>query len=128
MQDPVEEDLVRQVLGTFPLIRPVPAAFVDAMIAEAPRSPQGSGGPLAELTAAVPPTETATITVPTLILRGEHDEFLRTEQEALAAAIPGSRLISYPDTGHLIVWERPQQVAADIAAFTTRFAHRRPSR
>jgi pimeloyl-ACP methyl ester carboxylesterase len=46
----------------------------------------------------------------------------------LAAAIPGSRLIRYPDTGHLIVWERPQQVAADIAAFTTQFAHRRSSR
>ena len=52
---------------------------------------------------------------------------LRTEREALAAAIPGSRLIGYPDTGHLFVSERPQQVAADIAAFTTQFADRQPT-
>jgi pimeloyl-ACP methyl ester carboxylesterase len=129
MQDPVDPDLVRQVLEAFPLIRPVPAAFVDAMIAESAKVPAAVWRTaLAELTAAVPPTETATITVPTLILWGESDEFLRTEQEALAAAIPGSRLIGYPDTGHLIVWERPQQVAADIAAFTTQFANRQSTR
>jgi len=80
---------------------------------------------LAELTAAVPPTETATITAPTLVLWGEHDKLLRDEQEALAAAIPGSRLVGYPDTGHLIVWERPRQVAADIAAFTAQLVDRR---
>jgi pimeloyl-ACP methyl ester carboxylesterase len=129
MQDPVEEDLVRQVLGTFPLIGHVPAAFVEAMIAESAKVPAGVWRTaLAELTAAVPPTETATITVPTLILWGEQDELLRAEQEALAAAIPESRLIGYPDTGHLIVWERPQQVAADIAAFTTQFADRQSTR
>jgi pimeloyl-ACP methyl ester carboxylesterase len=129
MQDPVDPDLVRQVLEAFPLIRPVPAAFVDAMIAESAKVPAAVWRTaLAELTAAVPPTETATITVPTLILWGESDEFLRTEQEALAAAIPGSRLIGYPDTGHLIVWERPPQVAADIAAFTTQFANRQSTR
>jgi pimeloyl-ACP methyl ester carboxylesterase len=129
MQDPVDPDLVRQVLEAFPLIRPVPAAFVDAMIAESAKVPAAVWRTaLAELTAAAPPTETATITVPTLILWGESDEFLRTEQEALAAAIPGSRLIGYPDTGHLIVWERPQQVAADIAAFTTQFANRQSTR
>jgi pimeloyl-ACP methyl ester carboxylesterase len=129
MQDPVDPDLVRRVLAAFPLSRPVPAAFVEAMIAESAKVPAGVWRTaLAELTAAVPPTETATITVPTLILWGEHDEILRTGQEALAAAIPGSRLIGYPDTGHLIVWERPQQVAADIAAFTTQFAYRQSTR
>jgi rifampin ADP-ribosylating transferase len=129
MQDPVDPDLVGQVLGTLPLIGPVPAAFVDAMIAESAKVPAAVWRTaLAELTAAVPPTETATITVPTLILWGEHDEFLRAEQEALAAAIPGSRLVCYPDTGHLIVWEQPQQVAADIAAFTTQFANRQSTR
>jgi pimeloyl-ACP methyl ester carboxylesterase len=129
MEDPVDPDLVRQVLATFPLTGPVPTAFVDAMIAESAKVPAGVWRTaLAELTAAVPPTETATITLPTLILWGEQDELLRSEQEALAAAIPGSRLIGYPDTGHLIVWERPRQVAADIAAFTTQFADRQATR
>ena len=76
----------------------------------------------------MPPTETATVTVPTLILWGEHDEVLRNEQEALAAAIPGSQLIGYPDTGHLIVSERPQQVAADIAAFISQLVDRQSTR
>jgi pimeloyl-ACP methyl ester carboxylesterase len=49
------------------------------------------------------------------VLWGQHDQLPPDEQEALAAAIPGSRLVGYPDTGHLIVWERPRQVA-DIAA------------
>ena len=129
MQDPVDPNLVRQVLETLPLIQPVPAAFVDVMITESAKVPAGVWRTaLAELTAAGPPTETATITVPTLILWGEHDEVLRNEQEALAAAIPGSQLICYPDTGHLIVWERPQQVAADIAAFTSQFADRLSTR
>jgi pimeloyl-ACP methyl ester carboxylesterase len=129
MEDPVDPDLVRHVFGTIPLIRPVPAAFVEAMITESAKVPAGVWRTaLAELTAAVPPTDTATITVSTLILWGEPDEVLRNEQEALAAAIPGSRLIGYPDTGHLIVWERPRQVAADIAAFTTQFAYRQWTR
>jgi hypothetical protein len=89
MQDPVDPDLVRQVLGTLPLIRPVPEAFVEAMVAESAKVPARVWRiALAELTGAVPPTETAPITVPTLIVWGEHDEVLRNEQEALAAAIP----------------------------------------
>ena len=48
---------------------------------------------------AVPPTEIATITAPTLILWGDRDEFLpRSDQEALAAAIAGSRLVIYEGT------------------------------
>jgi hypothetical protein len=69
MQDPIDPDLVRQVLETMPLIRPVPAAFIDAMITESVKVPAGIWRTaLAELTAAVPPTETATITAPTLVL------------------------------------------------------------
>jgi len=35
----------------------------------------------------------------------------------LAAAIPGSRLIVYEDTGHLVQWEQPERVAKDLADF-----------
>ncbi len=35
----------------------------------------------------------------------------------MAAAIPGSRLVVYEDTGHVVLWEQPERVAADVTAF-----------
>ena len=70
---------------------------------------------------AVPPTEIATITAPTLILWGDRDGFLpRSDQEALAAAIPGSQLVIYEGTGHVVLWEEPERVAADVVALAER--------
>ena len=40
----------------------------------------------------------------------------RAESEALTAAVSGSRLVVYPDTGHLVLWEQPARVAADLTA------------
>jgi non-heme chloroperoxidase len=58
------------------------------------------------------------IDVPTLILWGEQDAlFPREEQERLAAAIPGATLKVYPETGHAVHWERPEQVVRDLDAF-----------
>jgi rifampin ADP-ribosylating transferase len=72
------------------------------------------------LSTAVPPTEMGTITAPTLIIRGERDDLLvQQDQEALAVAIPGSRLVVYNDTGHLVLWEQPQRVASDLIDFVT---------
>jgi rifampin ADP-ribosylating transferase len=73
---------------------------------------------LAGLVGARPPTDTATITAPTLIVWGARDELLTLEDErALAAAIPASKLIVYQDTGHLVLWEQPERVASDLTAF-----------
>jgi len=59
------------------------------------------------------------IEAPTLIIWGDHDKFLpREDQEALAAAIPASRLVVYRGGGHAPYWEQPEQVAADLVAFT----------
>ena len=72
------------------------------------------------LCTAVPPTETGTITAPTLIIWGERDGLLsRDDEEALAAAIPGSQLVVYDDTGHLVLWEQPERVANDLTDFVT---------
>lgn len=58
------------------------------------------------------------IAVPTLLLRGERDEFFsQPEQEALLARIPGARLMIYPETGHTPHWECPESVARDLVAF-----------
>jgi len=41
----------------------------------------------------------------------------RSEQEVLAAGIPGARLVAYEGVGHAVHWEQPERVAGDIAAF-----------
>jgi non-heme chloroperoxidase len=64
------------------------------------------------------------INVGTLILWGEQDAlFPREEQERLAEAIPGATLKAYPETGHAVHWERPEQFVGDLEAFIedTRF-------
>jgi rifampin ADP-ribosylating transferase len=64
-----------------------------------------------------PPTETGVITVPTAVLWGDQDGLLpREEQDRLVAAIPGARLVVYEGTGHLVLWEEPERVAADLVA------------
>jgi pimeloyl-ACP methyl ester carboxylesterase len=75
---------------------------------------------LAGLTDATPPTEAGTIHAPTLIIADELDELLpRANGDALAAAISGSRLVVYPNTGHLVLWEQPARIASDLTAFLT---------
>ncbi|HEX3914384.1 MAG TPA: alpha/beta hydrolase [Steroidobacteraceae bacterium] len=58
------------------------------------------------------------IKVPTLILWGESDPLIEpAAAKKFAAAIPGSKLITYPHVGHLPQLEIPQRSAADVAAF-----------
>jgi pimeloyl-ACP methyl ester carboxylesterase len=60
----------------------------------------------------------STIKVPTLILWGESDPLIEpAAAKKFAAAIAGSKLITYPNVGHLPQLEIPQRSAADVAAF-----------
>jgi pimeloyl-ACP methyl ester carboxylesterase len=69
---------------------------------------------------AVPPTDAGRIDAPTLILWGADDDLLgREEADELQRAIPGSELRVYEDTGHLVLWERPELVAQDLVRFVT---------
>ena len=69
------------------------------------------------------------IGAPTLILWGEQDPLLsREEQERMAVAIPDARLRVYPETGHLVHWERPERVIRDLEAYMKNVpSARRPS-
>jgi pimeloyl-ACP methyl ester carboxylesterase len=59
-----------------------------------------------------------TIKVPTLVLHGENDVLIEpASARKFAAAIPGAKLITYPQVGHLPQIETPQRSAADVAAF-----------
>ncbi len=60
----------------------------------------------------------ATIHVPTLVLHGEADPLIPLASgQRFAAAIPGARLLTYPQVGHLPQVEIPARLAADVAAF-----------
>jgi pimeloyl-ACP methyl ester carboxylesterase len=60
----------------------------------------------------------AGITVPTLVVVGDEDVLTPPrEAHALAAAVPGARLVEIPDAGHVSCWERPDAFAAALADF-----------
>lgn len=63
-------------------------------------------------------TRLSEIRTPTFIIWGEQDAvFPYEDQVRLQAAIPHAQFKSYPDVGHNIQWEIPQQIGEDIAAF-----------
>lgn len=119
LSDPVDTTWVRESLTWFPRFHPVPEPFIEDRVQDGARIPahvwrETFNG----LCSAAPPTETATISAPTLIVWGERDELLGREQgEELSAAIPGSQLVVYDRTGHLVLWEQPDRVARDLAEF-----------
>ena len=60
----------------------------------------------------------AAIRVPTLIVRGESDEWLgEGVAERLSAAIPDSQLLRLPGVGRLIPEESPEQLAGLVLDF-----------
>jgi pimeloyl-ACP methyl ester carboxylesterase len=60
----------------------------------------------------------AKIPVPTLVMSGEQDELIPVEDSrAIAAAIPGAKLVTYPGVGHVPMEQTPDQSADDLKAF-----------
>ncbi len=58
------------------------------------------------------------IHAPTLVMHGEADTVIPVEAgKALAAAIPGAKLILYPGVGHVPMEQIPDRSAADVRAF-----------
>lgn len=119
LTDPVDREWVKASLEWFPRFHEVPDWYVEDRINDGVRTPARAWRQtLTGLTAAPPPTETGTITVPTVIIWGDRDELLtRADQEALAAAIPDSRFVVYEGAGHLVLWEQPERVATDLTDF-----------
>jgi pimeloyl-ACP methyl ester carboxylesterase len=60
----------------------------------------------------------AAIGCPTLVLVGEQDGLTPPERAAeIANGIPGSRLVTIPDCGHMSSAEQPQKVTAALLEF-----------
>ena len=119
LTDPVDAAWVRKFLTWFPRFHQVPPWYIDGRVHDGARMPAYVWREtLAGLVSARPPTDMATITAPTLIVWGSRDAFCpRGDQEALLAAIAGSRLLVYEGAGHAVHWEEPPRFAADVAAF-----------
>ncbi len=118
LTDPVDPDFVRDfVNGT--LARRVPQEFFETLVRESLKVPARVWRATCEgLLEDDSFGELDKIKAPTLILWGDQDAVLpRSDQEALAAAIAGSRLVAYAGAGHAFYWEEPSRVAADLVAF-----------
>jgi pimeloyl-ACP methyl ester carboxylesterase len=119
LTDPINRAWVKESLIWFPRFHDVPEWYIEDRVDDGVQMPARVWRQaLAGLTEAIPPTEAGTIDTPTLIIWGGRDQLLpRADGDALAAAIPGSRLVVYPNTGHLVLWEEPARIASDLTAF-----------
>lgn len=121
LDDPVEPEFVRGLLGRM-IHHPVPEDFLETAISESLKVPAQVWRDYWEgvILTVDDTARLGEIEAPTLILWGERDALLpREEQERRAATIPEATLKAYPDTGHVVCWERPEWVARDLEAFMT---------
>jgi len=122
LTDPISPDLVRE-FAEDTLSRAVPQTFLETIVRENLKAParvwkDTFKGLLEDDSLG----ELDKIKVPTLIVWGDQDSILpRSDQESLAAAIKGSRLLVYPGAGHAFYWEDPGRVASDLASFIAEF-------
>ena len=58
------------------------------------------------------------VDLPTLVMYGSHDQATpRDASEAIAAAVPGARLVGVEDAAHLAPAEKPVEVATELVTF-----------
>ncbi|MBT2596204.1 alpha/beta fold hydrolase [Arthrobacter sp. ISL-72] len=119
LTDPLDEDWVRESLSWFPLLHNVPRWFLEDRVRDGLSMPAHAWKAILNgLCDATTPTESGTIKAPTLVLWGAKDNLLtRSDQETLAARIPGAVLTVYPDVAHMVLWEFPERVAEDATEF-----------
>ncbi len=67
-------------------------------------------------------TALAELSVPTLVVVGQHDVALRADADRLAAAIPGARLAVVPGAGHAPQFEAPAAWWEAVRAFLQEIA------
>jgi non-heme chloroperoxidase len=123
LADPLDPDFVRgMVTGWSAPVQPVPAPFLDALVAESLKMParvwqaifrsalEEDFGWMAQ-----------PLAIPALLLWGEEDESVAAgDRAALARTFRGARRIDYPGAGHSPHWELPAQVAAGLAEWRSK--------
>jgi pimeloyl-ACP methyl ester carboxylesterase len=123
LADPIAPEFAREFqLST--MAHPAPAAFLDTVVQESLKVParvwRAAFDGMLKIDLS---KDLRTISAPTLILWGDRDSVTpASEQDALADAIPGSRIVVYPGIGHALHWDDPDRAAADVATFCAQFA------
>lgn len=119
ISDPVDPVWARAFVAGFTDLERLPAWYVDVMVEDALRLPAAVWTASFEgLNRSRPPTDAAAIAAPTLVVSGARDELLARDHTAsLVAAVPGAEWAEYPETGHLVLEEQPDWLAADVAEF-----------
>jgi non-heme chloroperoxidase len=119
LEDPIAPEFVREFVSST-IQNAVPEEFLAGAVSESLKVPARVWREYYEgVVLTVDDTaRLGEIDAPTLILSGEQDAILpRDEQEWRAAEIPNATLRTYPETGHLAHWVRPEWVARDLQTF-----------
>ena len=118
LPDPIPVEFAR-VFQASTVHHPVPPEFFERIVAESLKLPPRLWRLAIERLIKYDDTrQLGRIETPTLLLWGDHDAlFSRTEQGQVISSLPAARLKVYEETGHCPNWERPEQVAAEIADF-----------
>jgi len=117
LTDPVPEGFVRSFQESTVAL-PIPAEFMDGVVAESLRLPARVWQQLLAGMLATGPVRAGEVRVPTLLQWGAEDGvFSRDQQDELLALFPGARLIVYDAVGHAPHWESPETFAVDLEAF-----------
>jgi non-heme chloroperoxidase len=119
LEDPISPEFVREFQESM-MYQPGPVEFLDTVVSESLKLPARVWRDYWEGVSLAPydASRLGEIKAPTLILWGEQDIIFSSEdQEQLAGAIPGATLKVYPETGHAVHWDRPEQVVRDLEAF-----------
>ena len=120
LEDPVPAGFARE-FQVSTIYRPIPDDFLNQAVAESEKLPAHVWrGATAGCLAADYTADLGRIQVPVLLLRGDKDTvFPRAGQDALVAGLASAVLCVYPETGHALHWERPEQVVQDLNDFMT---------
>lgn len=118
LTDPLDPEFVRSFAASG-LAQSVPRAFLETTWEETMKVPARVFKEFfKDLLETDLSTELNEIRAPALLVWGSQDAILsRHDQDALAEALPDSRLVVYPGAGHSPHWEEPEQFALNLAAF-----------
>jgi pimeloyl-ACP methyl ester carboxylesterase len=125
IDDPVDPEFVHEFQSGMFIHEPA-LGLLDSLIAESMKAPAGTWrAAMQGILSFDSSAELSRITAPTVIVWGDQDTLCsRSEQEALLAGIPNSRLSVYRGEGHVVNWEKPEAVAAELVDLAGRVQRR----
>jgi non-heme chloroperoxidase len=98
---------------------PPPAETIDEMYAETMKTPTSVAvASMTEMTYVDLRPALKEVTVPTLLLYGEQSKLFPGDLGAwMQEQIPGSRLVTFEESGHCPFWEEPEKFNREVADF-----------